>query len=162
MALAGCRTYGDYNSEAKVYAQAKQAVEEFSEVLDRAEEDLRLLKKAASERDTLQSVALRYHDLVEEHRLLLEDQKQRLAALSPDARYRALSRTYRAIVKEQSLLRRHYQRLIRAVQSTGQETEAAPARHWLQDRSRYFVTPLGFPRGQQRDTLSMEQALQSL
>ncbi len=161
--FVGCRTYGEYESEAKVYDEMEQAVQQFSEDLQHAEEELRLLEQAAAESESLQPVANRYHNLTEEHRLLLEDQRSELDELSPEEGYRTLSRSYRGMVKEQSVLQQQYRRALRTVRTIVQEQQGMPpAPNRIQDRSRYVIEPLGFPKSQSADSLTMENVLQPM
>lgn len=161
--FAGCRTYGEHESQAEMYDEMEQAVQQFSEELQRAEEDLHLLEQAAAESEALQSAANRYHTLTEEHRLLLEDQQSELEELSPAEGYRTLSRSYRAMAKEQSVLRQQYRYAVRTVRTLVQEQEGVPpAPNRVQDRSRYVIEPLGFPRSRTGDSMTMEEALQPM
>lgn len=172
LVLVGCRTYGGYDSEARTYEEMQQMVEEFSQEFNQAEEDLHQLEEAASENDALQPLATQFHDLVEQHRVLVEEHRERVDGLSPESGYRDLSRTYRAMAKEQFTLTRHYHRLVRSVRATVQEGTSGqpsfeeedpyPPRAASRTESVYSIEPLGFPESRQEDSLTMEEALQAL
>lgn len=158
--LSGCRTYGDYDSEAKTYEAIQWSLQQFSDELTQAEEDLRRLEEEAADVEALQPLTDRFHNLVEEHRSLIDQQRQIVEELSEDSGYRTLRRTYSSMVTEQRLLIRQYQRAIQNVQSVAQESAAGDVS--MRDESQYVIEPLGFPRARQGESLTMSEALQAL
>lgn len=158
--LSGCRTYGGYDTKPKTYAAMQTAVHSFEADLKRTKADLQRLEQAATEADTLQSLAEEFQSLVDEHNSLLETQRHRVERLGPDATYRNLHRAYGATVTEQRLMRQKYQRVIRTVHVTVQDTvvhEASPET----DRQ-YTIRPIGFPSSEDGKPLSMQEALRGL
>jgi outer membrane murein-binding lipoprotein Lpp len=158
--LSGCRTYGGYDTKPKTYAAMQKAVHSFEADLKRTRTDLQALEQAATEADTLQSLAEEFQSLVDEHNSLLETQRDRVERLGPDATYRNLHRAYGATVTEQRLMRQKYQRVIRTVHATVQDTVAHEASSET-DRQ-YTIRPIGFPSSEDGKPLSMEEALRGL
>lgn len=158
--LGGCRTYGGYDAEPKMYEAMQRTVQSFEDELGRAKADLRRLEKAAAEADTLQALAEQFHGLVNEHASLLDAQHHRVERLSADASHRALHKAYGATITEQRMMRQKYQRAIRTVRATVQDTvaQASPP----ETNRKYTVRPVGFPAPENERQLSMEQALQGL
>lgn len=158
--LSGCRTYGGYDSKPKTYAAMQKAVQSFEGDLERAKTDLQKLERAATEVGTLQAQAEEFHSLVGEHESLLETQQDRVERLGPGATYRNLHQAYGATVTEQRLMRQKYQRVIRTVYATVQDTvlqETTP-----KAGRRYTVRPIGFPSSEDGKQLSMQDALRGL
>lgn len=155
LVLSGCRTYGGYDTQAKNYEALQNAVQSFEADLNRAQADLQTLEEAAST-DTLEALAGRLQDHIHEHEELLQTQKERLHRLSPETSYRALQRAYGATVKEQNMIEQNYQRVVRTVQATVQETDAEPA----SSTRRYTIAPVNFPDSEDNTELTMERALQ--
>lgn len=159
--LSGCRTYGGYDAEPKTYEAMQKTVQSFEGELDRAEADLRRLKEAASETDTLQSLAEQFRGLVDEHTSLLDAQHRRIERLSPDASYRTLHQAYGATITEQRVMRRKYQRAIRQVRAVVQDSASARTPMQTVERQ-YTARPIGFPKQNAEATPTMEQALRGL
>jgi uncharacterized protein YukE len=159
--LGGCRTYGDeYDTKPKTYRAMQKAVETFADALDRAETDLQTLEAAASKADTLQPMAEHFESLHEEHDSLLQTQRDRIERLSPTSTYRNLHSAYGATVTEQRMMRQKYQRVLRTVYATVQDTTVQASRPKT-DRQ-YTVRPLGFPTSESEPELTMTQALRGL
>lgn len=157
LVLSGCRTYGGYDTQEKNYEAMQNAVQSFEDELNRAQADLHTLQEAATS-DTLEALAHRFQNHVGEHEELLATQRERLDRLSPDASYRTLQRAYGATVTEQQMTEQKYQRVIRTVRATVQETDveaasSAPTR-------RYTIDPVNFPDAETDAELTMERALQ--
>lgn len=157
--LSGCRTYGGYDTKPKIYEAMQKAVQSFEAKLEPTKADLQTLEQAATEADTLQSLAEEFQALVNEHESLLEAQRGRVERLGPDATYRNLHQAYGATVTEQRMMERKYQRAIRTVHATVQDTVVQASSET--DR-RYTVRPIGFPDLEDEPQLSMEQALRGL
>lgn len=111
--LGGCRTYGGYGSEAATYAQIQKANQRFEQDLARAQAELSTLESASE--PLLQTLADRFARIVEAHEAILDEHKQLAEQLSEGSSYRALHRTYGAIVVEQRVLRAQYQELLEHV-----------------------------------------------
>ena len=159
--LGGCRTYGDkYDTKPKTYQALQNAVQTFENELDRAETDLKTLEAAASKADTLQPMAEHFEGLHEEHDSLLQTQRDRIERLSPTSTYRNLHSAYGATVTEQRIMRQKYQRVLRTVYATVQDTTVQASRPKT-DRQ-YTVRPLGFPTPEGEPELTMTQALRGL
>ena len=160
LALSGCRTYGGYDSKPKTYRAIQKAVQTFGEEVDQAERDLRMLETAAVEIDTLQALAAQYRDLIDEHESLLQEQQDRVERLSPTSTYRNLHAAYGATVTEQRMMQQKYQRVTRTVQAVVQEAPVQEAR--VKGDRRYTVRPIGFPPAEEKEQLTMGQALRGL
>lgn len=155
----GCRSYGGYGTEAQTYEEMQEAVQELENELGPARSDLQQLQ-AVAERDTaLAALAERYQDLVETHEAMIKAQRERVDALSAEAQYRTLNRTYGAFITDQRLLRIQYDRTIRQVYGAVRDTTAPqpPAR----DPSTYNIEPLGYPKEPPRSDLTMAEALEA-
>lgn len=155
--LGGCRTYGGYDTEPKTYQAMQKVVKTFEGELERAKTDLQMLEEAATERDTLHSLAKQFHDHVREHESFLHKQRQRVDRLSADASYRNLHNAYGATLTEQRLIQQKYQRVIRTVFAAVQDTVfRSPSSE--RDRQ-YTILPVGFPIQEDGEMITMEQAL---
>lgn len=162
LVLSGCRTYGGYDTKAKNYEAIQDAVQSFEEELSRAQVDLQALEEAATsdtlEADTLQGLARRFQEHIDEHEALLETQRERVDRLDADTRYRTLQRAYGAMVKEQQIMEQKYQHVIQTVQATVHEEDVeteAP-----ESTRRYTIRPVDFPDVEADAELTMERALQ--
>jgi hypothetical protein len=159
--LVGCRTYGDetYDTGPKTYRALQQTVQQMEQGLSRAESDLRRLQSAAESADTLAGLVDRYRDLVESHETTLEEHRAQAEALSPESAYRTLHRTYGAMITDQRLLSRQYERTTRKVWATVRDSTIprAPKRR----ESSYSITPLQYPESE-RSEISMAEALRGL
>lgn len=158
--LSGCRTYGGYDTKPKTYEAMQKAVQSFEAKLERTKTDLQALEQAATEADTLQSMAEEFQSLVNEHESLMEAQRGRVERLGPDATYRNLHRAYGATVTEQRLMEQKYQRVIRTIYATVQDTMAQEASS--ETNRQYTIRPIGFPDLDDEQQLTMKQALRGL
>jgi len=157
LVLTGCRTYGGDGIEAKNYEAMQSAVQSFEDALSRAQSDLKTLEQAATT-DTLEALASRFQSHVEEHRALLETQRERIDRLGPDAAYRTLQRAYGATVTEKKIMEQKYKRVIRTVQATVQERDAETASPM--SMRRYTINPVNFPDSEADTELTMNRVLQ--
>lgn len=161
LVTGGCRTYGGYGSEPETYKALQATVQSFEQELERAQADLRQLQQAASELDTLHTLAGAFQGLVDEHKSLLKKQHERIDRLSPEGDYRDLHTAYGATLTERRILHRKYQQTILDVQEVvGGVPEMSHVGRSSQRR--YTVRPLGFPKQEGGKTLSMEQALRGM
>lgn len=158
MLCIGCRTYGGHGSGPKTYEALQSAVQSFESDLDRGKADLRRLKRAASEADTLQRFVERYRSHIDEHRSLLETQRQRINRLSPEASYRSLHRAYGATLTEQRMMQNKYQHTIRNVQGVFRKNTEAGEETRKNER-RYTIEPIGFPDLDAKQNLTLEEVL---
>jgi type IV pilus biogenesis protein CpaD/CtpE len=159
--LVGCRTYGDegYGTEPKTYAAIQQTVQQMEQGLSRAESDLRRLQSAAASADTLEGLVDRYRELVESHETTLEQHRGQAEALSAESAYRTLHRIYGAMITDQRLLDRQYERTTRKVWATVRDTTLPRAPNRME--SSYSITPVQYPRSE-RPEISMAEALRGL
>lgn len=157
LVLSGCRTYGGEGMEAKNFEAMQNAVQSFEDALNRAQADLQTLEEAATS-DTLEALARRFQEHVDEHEELLASQEERIGRLSPDASYRTLQRAYGATVTEQRMMEQKYQRVIQAVQATVQDGDVETSTS--ASTRRYTITPVNFPDSEADAELTMERALQ--
>lgn len=160
--LTGCRTYGNekYETGPKTYEALQQTMTQMEQNLGRAESDLRRLESAAEARSELQPLAERYQSFVESHEAALEGHREQVEQLSADAAYRTLHRTYGALVTDQRILQRQYQRTTRKVWATirGSNIPQPPIR----SRSEYVDTPVNFPSVDEEVPITMAEALRAL
>ncbi|MFB6273251.1 MAG: hypothetical protein ABEL51_10205 [Salinibacter sp.] len=162
--LSGCRTYGDgkYGTEKKTYKALQRAVQSFEKDLKQATSDLHRLEEAAAQADTLRALADQYQTYLEEHKSLLKKERRRIDRLSADASYRSLHSAYGATITEHRLMKEKYQRVIRSVYAAVQGTTFAASAGTSQNRQ-YTIRPINFPKQEDnREKLTMEQALQGL
>lgn len=162
LVLAGCRTYGNekYETGPKTYDALQQTVTQLEQELGRAESDLRRLESAAEAEPALQPLAERYRSYVASHRAALEGHREEAERLSADASYRTLHRAYGAVVTDQRLLRKQYQRTVRKVWAMVRGTDIP--RKPVRDRSQYVDTPVNFPQPGEQVSLTMAEALRAL
>lgn len=158
MVLSGCRTYGDFGAEAKTYRLLEETVLDFEENLDAAKQDLHKLEEAAADVESLHSMVDRYQSLTHEHEALLEKQRSRVERLSADAGYRDIHRAFGATVTEQRMMEQKYRRALKTIRAHVQDTPMEVPAVARLDR-RYTVKPIGFPKKQGEDRLSMERVL---
>jgi hypothetical protein len=158
LVLSGCRTYGGDGTEAKNFEAMQNAVQSFEDELSRAQADLHTLEEAAATSDTLEALAHRFQEHVDEHEELLATQEERIDRLSPDASYRTLQRAYGATVTEQQMMEQKYQRVVRTVQATVQDGDVETASS--ASTRRYTINPVNFPDAETDAELTMEGALQ--
>lgn len=162
LVLTGCRTYGNdkYDTGPKTYQAIQQTVDQMEQELGRAQSDLRRLEAAAASMDTLQTLAARYRSFVQSHEAALAGHRAQAEQLAAGSSYRTLHRIYGAMITDQRLLDKQYQRTVRKVWATVRDTtiphKPAP------DPSRYVITPVNFPRVGQRGPLTMAEALRAM
>ena len=159
--FVGCRTYGDegYGTEPKTYAALQQTVQQMERELGRAESNLRRLQSAAASADTLEALVDRYRGVVESHASLLEKHRAQADRLTSESAYRTLHRIYGAVITDQRLLRRQYERTTRKVWATVRDTTLPRAPKRLE--SSYSITPVRYPLPERPD-ISMAEALRGL
>lgn len=157
--LSGCRMYGNgkYGTETKTYQSLQMAVDSFEKELNRATSDLHQLEDAAAQVEGLGGLAEQYHTFIEEHKSLLETQRERLERLSADSNYRNLHNAFGATVTEQRMMRQKYHRVIRSVSMTVQGQPLTTVR--TGQTRQYTIRPIGFPTQRAQRALTMEQAL---
>lgn len=159
LALSGCRTYGSYGTSEAIPGQMQQAVQQFADDLARAESDVQALAEAAAQSSALEPFERQYRKLIAQHEEWLERHREIAAEYEDGGSYRALNRNYGAIIAEQRLVATRYNelhaRIRRAVsgQSPALTTTSA---------SRYVVNPSYYARVQNRQMLSMQDALRGL
>jgi hypothetical protein len=156
---SGCRTYGQYGNTEAIPAQMQQAVQQFADDLERAESDILALSEATAQNAALQPAESAYRDLIAKHRTFLEAHRAIAAEYEDGGDYRALNREYGAIISEQRLVSTRYAELHARVRRvvTGQPPALAAT-----PESRYVVNPAYYMRVQNRQRLSMQDALRGL
>lgn len=156
--LAGCRTYGGYETEALTLNQMQTATQQFADKLEQARADLNLLEQATATNEALQALERRYRETVSLHEEKLQLHRDVVARFeAEDGTYRDLHRNYGALISDQRLVQQRYrsllQRISRTVRGLGAQDDAMLESH-------YFVTPLFYPRTEsQRSRLTMNEAL---
>ena len=158
LVLTGCRTYGGYGTEAITLDQIQTATQQFAESLEQARSDLNMLESAAANNPALDSLEQTYRKTVSLHEEKLQLHREVVARFeSENGTYRDLSRNYGAILSDQRLVQQRYQSLLRRISRT---VRGLDAQEEAMQESRYFVTPLFYPRTEQRiDTMTMNEAL---
>jgi len=150
-AVAGCRTYGGHNSEARIHEALRESVRELESEVSAAEASLQQLEAAAKQVDDLSPLVHRYETLVHSHQSLVRAQEETVTRLSEESSHRALSRAYGAVVTDQRLLHRQYDRTVREVYAVVRDTlRPTPP---LRDRSTYSITPVNYPVAQREITM---------
>lgn len=159
LVLTGCRTYGGRDTEAKTYQQMQQAVRQFSDDLGRAEADLQSLESAAESNAALQPFAERFASVVERHEDTLAEHQSKVDALTASSGYRDLHRAYGAIITDQRLIGKLYNRVVDNVHATVRGIPLAQTDSL--GPSYYQVEPLEYDRIRNAERLTMDQALRS-
>jgi len=157
--LAGCRTYGGYGTTEEIPRQMQQAVQQFADELTRAESDVQALSAAVAQNSALEPLETRYRDVIAKHEEFLAHHRAIAERFQEGGAYRALNRYYGAIISEQRLIETRYDELHVRIQRavSGQPDRTA---HPLE--SRYVVNPSYYDRVQNRQELSMQDALRGL
>lgn len=155
--VTGCRTYGDYGTEAELRNQISDAVDEFEKDLARSEADLAVLQRAAEGQSALNPMVDRFMSDIDAHRELLASHRTIAQNLEGSSSYRDLHRGYGTVTTEQRMMRNTYNRTVRNIRSvvTGQPVDATP----LPNKSFYFVEPVGYARLQNPQRITMKEAL---
>lgn len=103
--MAGCRTYGGYDTEQKSLAKLAELNERFAQALERARTDVESLQSVAAARPQFKAYATRYERIVDQHAHLVETQ---LAAYDDLAGrrlfYRRVSSVLGATITEQNAI----------------------------------------------------------
>ena len=107
--VAGCRTYGAYDSTEKIALQIQEANQRFADQLERERADFVQLEAAARRNPALEPAALVYASAISLHEEMLE----RHRAYEAEARenlgsYRTQHRVYGAILAEQDVVYDRY------------------------------------------------------
>ncbi|PEN13902.1 hypothetical protein CRI94_07550 [Longibacter salinarum] len=158
LVVTGCRTYGDYGTEAELQEQIAKITSDFADNLARTEADLQVLERAAADRGDLAPLVERFKSNLESHRELLAHHRDIAERLSDSGNYRALHRNYGAITTEQRMMRQGYNQTIRRIQ-TVVSGDASFELKPLPLRSFYFVEPLEYVRMENPRQITMEEAL---
>ncbi len=156
---SGCRTYGQYGNTEAIPAQMQRAVQQFADDLARAESDILALSEAAAQNAALQPAESAYRDLIAKHQTFLEAHRAIAAEYEDGGDYRALNREYGAIISEQRLVATRYAELHARVRRVVNGQSPAPEATM---ESRYVVNPAFYTRAQNRQRLSMQDALRGL
>lgn len=137
--LAGCRTYGDYNSEALTLDAIGAANASFAEELERARADLATLEQRAGTEPRLAEAAVAFAGVVAAHELLLMDHTLLAEEAADDWEddYRALHRAYGAIVTDAQVIRDRYAHVLAAAARQVATAPGGEVTNW----SRYQVVP---------------------
>lgn len=180
LALAGCRTYGGYDSTEKMLPQMQQSVRSFGEDLQRARANRALLVEAAEGDSVLRAVAQEFGRAVQHHEQVLEENRAILDRFEEDlGSYRTMHRAYGAMLSEHEAARKRYRSLVRAVRypgvtqtfeapsggRTGGQLRALPdtlprTRAENFTEGRYYMAPIFYDQVQSANTeLTMRQAL---
>ena len=144
---SGCRTYGARGGTEAAYHQIEQAVEQFTLELERAQSAYEALRQQTGDSEVADTLAKRYASLLEQHKVMLLEQRMQLEELRGSDDYRAVSRTLSAVMSEQDIMMDQYQNLLATVQRV-----ADPALDQASPGSHYFVTP-PFYRNPQHESL---------
>lgn len=110
--LAGCRTYGGYDSEPIAYEQIQEANRVFAEELELARGNLVQITELAETTPALTDFAEQYKALVEGHAAVLQANLELQAELADEEDFRPLHRALDAVVVEHNLVRLQYQGLL--------------------------------------------------
>lgn len=154
----GCRTYGGYGIEEEMVQQMQQAVQQFANELDRARSDLKMLAEAAQQNQALESLEARYRDTVERHEAVLDQHRRMVEHFEEGGAYRELHRSYGAMITEQRVVRNRYGEMHTHIARIVHDQDVTAA--GVLPASRYVVNPLYYERVENRQALTMREALQ--
>lgn len=154
---AGCRTYGGYDTETAIPQQMQQAVQQFADELDRAQSDVTALSEAVQQNSTLEPMEERYRDLIAKHEEFLERHRRIAERFQDGGAYRDLNWNYGAIVSEQRLVRTRYNELHTNIRRV---VAGQPVVVEVPPNSRYAVNPPYYDRVQNRQGMTLQEALQ--
>lgn len=163
--ISGCRTYGGYGTTELIPQQMQQAVQQFEDDLERAESDILALSEATAQNAALEPAETQYRDLVALHQTFLEAHRATLDEYEDGGTYRALNREYGAMIAEQRLIEMRYAEMharIRRISSGQPPTSEATPAIGSTLASRNFVNPNFYSRVQNRQPLSMQEALRGM
>src|SRR5690606_21866764 len=141
--LAGCRTYGSYDSPEKLHAEIVQANQAFADELARRQADAEALAEVAAYEPSLASYAEQFGTTVLAHEAVLGE-AQNLAVEVEGSTHRALKRSFGAIVMNQQSIQRQYQAILDALAEGPAGT--AVQRRAYEPMSRYFAVPPYYQR----------------
>jgi hypothetical protein len=131
--VAGCRTYGGYNSEEATYQQILIAIDELEAETSDFERRLGAVRSSIPV-DELDRLANSRSQLVAEYRQIAD-------RLSGSSSHRELRRIYGAIISDRQILNDHLTRL----EMASSESFAAPVRH-ADLRTNYQIVPVFYHR----------------
>ena len=143
--LTGCRTYGGYGSEEAAIEEMAQAVDNYEDMLVRAEAVLAGLREAEGENVEMGLLAERFAAVVTGHAVLLEEQKEYVAVLAGSGDYRKISRVLGAVISEQKMTARQYTEVLERG-LTAPDTTAQLVRASIDPLGRYYVIPPYYER----------------
>ncbi|MFQ5571007.1 MAG: hypothetical protein ACE5G0_15110 [Rhodothermales bacterium] len=140
---AGCRTYGEYNTDEKTLEQIRETARLFAEDYERAKGNLNALRLFDGSEELLDEFAAlveRQGALVEEHQALAEE------AAAHAGNYRWLHRTYGAMVSDQHIIRDRYVQLLARMQEAALQRTVDQKEDAVLLMSRYQVAPSFYER----------------
>lgn len=156
---SGCRTYGQYGNTEAIPAQMQQAVQQFAGDLSRAESDILALSEATAQNAALEPMESTYRDLIARHQTFLEAHRAIAAEYADGGSYRVLNREYGGMISEQRLVATRYAELHARIRRV---VSGQPPALETTMKSRYVVNPTYYQRIQNRQRLSMQDALRGL
>ncbi|WP_022834483.1 hypothetical protein [Salisaeta longa] len=156
--LVGCRTYGGYGTEQETWQQMQTATEQFATDLTQAKAELARLQAVADTSAALQPMAARYERTVALHQERLNHHQTWVEELKGSDNYRALNRTYGAIITEQRLTTKQYQRTLQNVQAVVRGASPVPSDDDISE-STYADAPVHYRRVENQGVLTLTEAL---
>ncbi len=138
LALTGCRTYGAYDSTAKMHASLGEAVSGFAQALPRMEGEHADLVRMAGSDSVLLGVARDYKTLLDDGRAMLAEKQATMASLDGSGDYRRVAEALGATLTGQQQFSDRYTGLMMRAAGTPDTTTYLD----MADRSaRYHTVP---------------------
>lgn len=151
LALTGCRSYGAYDSTAKMHASLGQAVAEFAQALPRMEGEHAELVRIAGSDSALLGVARDYQTLLQEGRAALAEEQNEVATLEGSGNYRRVAEALGATLTAQQTFSDRYVGLMMRAAGTADTTNYLE----MADRSaRYHTVPPFYFRTANRNRIA--------
>jgi hypothetical protein len=156
--LAGCRTYGGYDSEDKLHAHIERANQLFADELTRRRADLDFLTRLSTENPVLGPFTEQFRAAVLVHDAALGEAQGLAAALEDEDDHRPLKRAYGGIIAQQEAIRRQYRGVLQQL-AQPPDTALVHVRYYAPE-SRYMIVPPYYERVHSAgDDLSLASAV---
>ncbi len=150
--MAGCRSYGGYNSTVELHGKIQEATVNFAADYGRAQGEREALQRAAAADPALAPLAERFAAVVEQQGALVEEHEALAAEASAsnnilfawvgsDA-YRRLHRTYGALISDQQIVQDRYVEVLRDLR----QAVGAPPAPAAEEEGRYQIAPHFYKR----------------
>ncbi len=141
--VAGCRTYGGYDTEQASYDQILVINTQFKQDLERAKSQLDVLTRAASSDNELREAVDQYKELLAKHEEMIANHEEITASLKVktgalgrlSTSYRDLNRALGAITTEQLGMQKRYEEFAISLLDDARQA------HVQKEEGRYQIAP---------------------